>query len=346
MGRYCGGTIPPLITSQTNVVTVKFTSDWSSSDEGFQFTYQLVCGGIYTAETGFIFSPGYPKPYDAERSCEYDISAPQGKVIVLEFQDLDIESHSQCDFDNLEVFDGFQAENVTSLGRFCGQEKPGIFTSTFNHLHVHFSCDASINGRGFFANYSFVDVECGGIIKDASEMIKSPMDTDGNGVYVSGAICQWLVYAPKGSVIQMSFLNFELEQDSMCKYDFVKIFNNGSGKGDVVGPFCGTNAPKVITTTDNIATVYFQTDTSTAKEGFTISLAFIESSKLCSANYFSTQGFIRSPGKPEYQPNKECEWTITVPNGQQIELNFNYFEVEEHSTCRFDGLEIRNGGNR
>lgn len=346
IGRYCGSNIPPLITSQTNIVSVKFTSDWSSSDEGFQFQYQLVCGGIYTAESGNISSPNYPQPYAGERNCEYDISAPQGKVIVLSILDLDIETHSLCEFDNLEIYDGFQASNATSLGRFCGSVKPGIFTSTFNHLHVHFSSDASINGRGFVANYSFVDVECGGIIKDSNEMIKAPMDTDGNGVYKSNAVCRWLIHAPKGHVIQMNFISFDLEQDSACKYDFIKIFNNGSGNGDMVGPFCGTNAPKVITTADNIATVLFQTDSSTARDGFTISLSFIDGTKLCGANYFSSQGFIRSPGTPEYLPNKDCEWIITVPSGQQIELTFNYFDMEQHASCRFDGLEVRNGGNR
>lgn len=265
---------------------------------------------------------------------------------MLNVLELDIEAHSACEFDNLEVFDGFQADNATSLGRFCGQTKPGVFTSTFNHLHIHFSSDASINGRGFAASYSFVDVECGGVVKDPNELIKSPMETDGNGVYKSNAECRWLVYAPTGYVIQMNFINFELELDSTCKYDFVKIFNNGSGLGDPIGPFCGTNAPKVITTTDNVATVYFRSDSSTAKDGFTISLAFIDGNKLCGANYFSSQGVIRSPGKPEYLPNKECEWSVTVPNGQQIELTFNYFDMEAHATCRFDGLEIRNGGNR
>lgn len=48
----------------------------------------------------------------------------------------------------------------------------------------------------------------------------------------------------------------------------------------------------------------------------------------------------------EYLPNKECEWIINVARGQQIELTFNYFEIEQHSTCKFDGLEVRNGGNR
>lgn len=202
--------------------------------------------------------------------------------------------HSNCDFDNLEIFDGVSADNATSLGRFCGQTKPpSDFVSSFNHLRVHFTSDSSVNGRGFTANYSFVDVECGGIVKNASEIIKSPMDTDENGVYKPNLKCRWLVFAPIGHVIQMNFLNFELEKDSVCKYDFVKIFNNGTGKGEAMGPFCGVNAPKVVTTLDHIAMIQFQTDSSNAKEGFTISLAFIDANKLCGAHYFSSQGILR-----------------------------------------------------
>lgn len=126
----------------------------------------------------------------------------------------------------------------------------------------------------------------------------------------------------------------------------MKVFNNASGKGEAMGPFCGTNAPKVITTIDNIATVLFHTDSSTGKEGFTITLSFIDGNKLCGANYFSSTGLVRSPNAlGEYLPNKECEWIINVKRGQQIELTFNYFDIEQHTTCKFDGLEIRNGGN-
>jgi cubilin len=67
---------------------------------------------------------------------------------------------------------------------------------------------------------------------------------------------------------------------------------------------------------------------------------------VCGGNYYSTHGIIRSPGTPTYLHNKDCEWSITAPNGKQIEVKFNYFDIEYHATCKFDGLEIRNGGNK
>lgn len=41
---------------------------------------------------------------------------------------------------------------------------------------------------------------------------------------------------------------------------------------------------------------------------------------------------------------KTCVYKITVPSGHQIELNIKNFTLEEVFNCRFDRLEIRNGG--
>lgn len=216
IGKFCGEKLPPAITSLTNHLTLRFATDWTTSNDGFHAKYSIVCGGTYTADNGNISSPNYPNPYNGDRTCEYDIVAPEGKVIILSVLDLDVEKHSVCDFDNLEIFDFPTADNSTSLGRFCGQVKPGTLTSSYNHLHIHFSADASINGRGFFANYSFVDVSCGGVISDASKVIRSPMSTDATGVYKSNSNCRWVVVAPRGFVIQMNFINFELESGECC----------------------------------------------------------------------------------------------------------------------------------
>ena len=246
----------------------------------------LVCGGIYSANNGVISSPNYPVPYEADRECEYDIIAPLGSVIELTVLDLDIEGHSNCEFDNLEIFDGLELENSTSVGKYCGTEMPDTFVSNFNHLRVKFNSDLSIHGRGFKANYTFSDVECGGIVRDSNIVIKPPMDTEGDGVYKSNSECKWLVVAPPGFIIQLNFLSFELEHDTECKYDYVRIFYNGTGKGEQVGPYCGVKVPAMITTTDNIATIEFKSDSSTAKDGFAISLSFIDGTK-CKLLFFN-----------------------------------------------------------
>lgn len=263
--------------------------------------------------------------------------------------DIDIESNNECQFDALEIFDSIFLDDSASLGRFCGQTKPSsAFVSSFNHMTVRFLSDAKLSGRGFQANYSFIDAGCGGILNNASSVITPPGDTDKDGSYKHDSDCRWLVHAPIGHVIQMTFLKFDLSQDKDCKHDFVTIFNNGSGKGEAVGPFCGKKAPKILTTPDNTATVLFHSGSTSSNEGFTISLDFIDATRLCGGNFFSSHGVIRSPGSPYYLTNKVCEWTITAPQNQQIELVFVYFELEGElqSDCKSDLLEIRNGGDR
>lgn len=59
----------------------------------------------------------------------------------------------------------------------------------------------------------------------------------------------------------------------------------------------------------------------------------------------TSSGTIYSPGWPDSYPSrKDCSWTIRVPNGQQIMLNFTTFDMEKNEGCTADYLEIRNGG--
>jgi len=62
----------------------------------------------------------------------------------------------------------------------------------------------------------------------------------------------------------------------------------------------------------------------------------------CGGNFFTLEGFIKSPNFPDDYPRlKECTWIINVPVTNQIELNISQFLIEESNDCRFDFLEIR-----
>lgn len=62
----------------------------------------------------------------------------------------------------------------------------------------------------------------------------------------------------------------------------------------------------------------------------------------CGGNFFTTEGFIKSPNYPDdYIKLKDCTWIITVPVTNQIELNITQFSLEDSFNCRFDYLEIR-----
>ena len=67
------------------------------------FFIPSVCGGEFQGPTGYITSPFYPDSYPNDRECVYVIAQPPGTRIHLEFMEFDVESHSDCMFDYLEV---------------------------------------------------------------------------------------------------------------------------------------------------------------------------------------------------------------------------------------------------
>lgn len=101
-----------------------------------------------------ITSPWWPNQYEDNKNCLYDIEAPLGKAITLNFTDFDIEN--DCDFDSLTIYDGVDS-NSTKIGTYCGTRKPPTAISTLNHMHLIFQTDQSNTGPGFRASYSFID---------------------------------------------------------------------------------------------------------------------------------------------------------------------------------------------
>lgn len=60
------------------------------------------CGGSLSG-AGTIHSPYYPRMSPHPKTCEWIISQPATKVVVLNFTDFDIRNTSTCDSDYIEV---------------------------------------------------------------------------------------------------------------------------------------------------------------------------------------------------------------------------------------------------
>lgn len=63
----------------------------------------LGCGGYFTQSTNDFTSPNYPNPYPHRRVCVWRIEVATGQAIQLTIKDFDLETHSDCRFDVLEV---------------------------------------------------------------------------------------------------------------------------------------------------------------------------------------------------------------------------------------------------
>lgn len=90
--------------------------------------------------------------------------------------------------------------------------------------------------------------------------------------------CTWIIFAPKGYIIQLNWLAFELENTrSYSCYDYVQIFDDIT-TNEEIGKYCGSTRPPDVTSSTNVLTIKFTTDFSQNYGGFELSYKFVNAS--------------------------------------------------------------------
>lgn len=141
-----------------------------------------------------------------------------------------------------------------------------------------FQSDASIAAKGFKATYSFIDIKCGGVIKTLGHEIQPPKQL-GSLSYQHDSDCVWIIVAPKGFVVQLTFSAFHLEQSSDCSLDSVSLYEGTPKNGTKIQTYCGANLPPISQSSDNILSLKFVSDSSVSGEGFRAQYIFIDSKR-------------------------------------------------------------------
>lgn len=101
---------------------------------------------------GVITSPNWPNFYPARKDCVWHFTTKPGHRVKLSFREFGLEPHQECTYDHIVVFDGDDT-NARSLGVFCGSAVPEPITSSGNTMFMVFYSDASVQRKGFEAEY-------------------------------------------------------------------------------------------------------------------------------------------------------------------------------------------------
>ncbi|XP_062034715.1 procollagen C-endopeptidase enhancer 2 [Lepus europaeus] len=231
----------------------------------------FTCGGILTGESGFIGSEGFPGVYPPNSKCTWKITVPEGKVVVLNFRFIDLESDNLCRYDFVDVYNGHA--NGQRIGRFCGTFRPGALVSSGNKMMVQMISDANTAGNGFMAMFSAAepnergDQYCGGRLERPSGSFKTPNWPDRD--YPAGVTCVWHIIAPKNQLIELKFEKFDVERDNYCRYDYMAVFNGGEvNDAQRIGKYCGDSPPAPIVSERNELLIQFLSDLSLTADGF------------------------------------------------------------------------------
>ncbi|KAG7322698.1 hypothetical protein KOW79_014044 [Hemibagrus wyckioides] len=189
--------------------------------------------------------------------------------------------------------------------------------------------------------------KCGGTLDGDSGFIASE---DFPSYYKPNSKCTWYITVPEGNVVTLSFRIFDLEADTLCRYDFVDVYNGHSNTVQKLGRFCGTFRPGTLISTSNTMMLHMESDSETGGRGFLAHFAgtkpHLNEEQTCGGKMIKPQGTIQTPNWPEknYPSGITCSWLITVEPDKVIEVKFDKFDVERDTYCRFDYVAFYNGG--
>ncbi|KAH8382434.1 hypothetical protein KR009_003503 [Drosophila setifemur] len=307
------------------------------------------CKNEISAPFGRIYSPNYPDSYPPNADCVWHFITTPGHRIKLIFNEFNVESHQECTYDNVAIYDG-ESEASSVLGRFCGDKIPFPISSTTNQMYMVLKTDKNKQLSGFTAMHSTckfpIKLEldtlgtlfpfcwptaCGGFLRASSHVQQFYSHARyGNLDYDDSMDCEWTIEAPPNSNVQLIFLTFDIESSENCTYDYVQVFSNMEDtSGPMYGQFCGNVLPQDIISMTNSLLVRFKTDSSVPMKGFSASYVAVDpfdNSDEDVENSYSSEMVTPFPGslKSIYIEDTEETDEYSDFSGNQLVLNGQY----------------------
>ncbi|KAF8777573.1 Cubilin like protein [Argiope bruennichi] len=338
IGTYCTSVTPPPLTTSGHSALVVFHSDNSGQYGGFHITYSSQsnvqgCGGLLTTPTGRISSPNFPDVYENNLNCEWLIRIHPDNRLKVTFQEFNLEPHSNCSFDYLEIYSG-NSDSAPLLGRYCGWNPPPELFSNTNQLFIRFRTDNSLVHSGFKAEYKTI---CGGVYSELTGILSSPYYPDS---YPAHAQCIYDIRLDPGNLVNVSFHYMDIEAHLDCRYDYLEVRDGDSESSPLIGRICGYRQPENIISTYNSLWMRFETDGSVQNRGFYAEYNAIPIG--CGGVFTEPRGFISTPRHPDRYPHSvTCSWHLKAPPGHIVRLTFSSFHLEPDADCQFDYVLVQ-----
>ena len=302
-----------------------------------------MCGGNYTGSQGFI-SSGNQFNYHHNANCTWNITVSPNRIVGLVFTEFNLELGSRCIFDSVELLDGL-GENATSIsGKLCGNINNinRYFKSLGNSLFIRFKTDGSIARAGFKAEFFETigpDQGCGGVIRESSRVISSPVITG----LIKPVRCEWQVYVTENMLINISRVNFTVRNTANCSDRYLKIFDGVSQSSLQLTELCNSSSSSSLTSSDNKIRILFTTGIDNPA---TFSLQLTEYPRLC-GGFFNATDEPQVISAPSIQTSQamRCQWVIDVGSSaarqrQNVEVTFNQLNLRSSANCVSSYLQV------
>ncbi|XP_055713614.1 neuropilin and tolloid-like protein 1 [Phlebotomus papatasi] len=176
------------------------------------------------------------------------------------------------------------------------------------------------------------------------------------GNYPNKTDCVVVLEAPVGFLIRLDFRDyFNIEPSEDCKFDFLEIRDGGHGFSSLIGQFCGTDFPPMVTSKERQLWLHFHSDENIEYAGFVAIYEYIPrptssiyDDSNCRLEVGGFEGWVNRTDIPtekmqismEHNLPLDCMWVIRVWDGWKIQLAFHLFKLEKPNDCDSNFVDV------
>ncbi|XP_052259361.1 deleted in malignant brain tumors 1 protein-like isoform X2 [Dreissena polymorpha] len=307
IGKYCGAVPPMGFKSQSKSVYIVFSTDSSTTYQGFRMTYTFTRDCPLGSYSVSCSKQCYCRlgPCDVVTgTCENGgCKVGWTGIACNETTSIRLINGYRPNQGRLEVFynntwgtvcdDGFNSSAAIVVCRMLGFSgnvfAPAALNSTTYGQGTGpiWLDDVRCNGTESSLSYCRtthwgehncghgedvgVDCKCGGVLTDPYGVITSPNFPSN---YINNVHCNWFINAPDASRINLNITDFAMEFDDLCRHDYLELFNGPHASSLSIGKYCGTVPPMGFKLQSNYIYIVFSTDSSTSYKGFRMTYTF------------------------------------------------------------------------
>ena len=275
IGTYCGRDLPPIITSTSpdGTLTFYFHSDFDTNRPGWEATVSCVTPPISFVPTSFAYDN-----YSFYLSEGAAASAEVGTVYAIAYDPSSTLTYRILSQElNSSSINHFTIVNESRGGTHVGVIQVESPVPSFLVGSIYILVLEVVDDDGATANAN-VSIETRGeyiIMSDSATPVPACsvtfLDPGGSGNYSDNLDVTMTLTPSATKSVQIEFTSFNVEAfSSACDRDKLEIYNGATTSEPLIGTYCGTNLPPIITSTslDGALTFRFYSNSNTNQSGW------------------------------------------------------------------------------